>query len=229
MYAKVKGTAGIGRAIAELKNFDSREAEIEYKHSPEAHALLNYKGRDELNDQTIKALVGFYAENGCGMRLPVKNAVIPIRFIRPINVKEGQSTTFYDGQDGGNELNIFGLVNFTDFRKDVVWKDAYYKYYGIVSITPDMDNIKSSMDNYTKKLKDYSPTTWKQFSYVRGGYSNKADIATTKAELTNAYGKLKYVNNGSLTSEFRVKVPLTIKYDWGTISQTVTITIKATK
>lgn len=232
LYAKIVGTPGVGEEIAKLTDHGdpaNMNSFIEYQHSAAAHALLNYKDRNSLNDDVLKAVIGFKATNSCGMFLPIENAEIPVRFIRPITAKEGKNRTFTDAVDGGNKLSVFGLVDFNDWRNDNSWKPEYYQYYGIKSITPDMTKATTDMTGSWKNLKEVAPVTYNNFKYQSGSYANKTDIATTEAALKNGYGTLVYENISSVTADFQVRVPLNITYDWGTITTHVTILVKATK
>ena len=52
--------------------------------------------------------------------------------------------------------------------------------------------------------------------------------ATTKPA-GHDYGTIKYENNGSVVSNFKVRVPLTITYDWGKLTKSyVDITVNYT-
>ena len=232
LYAKIVGTTGAADVIARLTRHGdpaNMNSFVEYEHSAAAHALLNYKDRNSLTNDVLKAVIGFKATNSCGMFLPIKNAEIPVRFIRPITAKEGKNRTFTDAVDGGNKLSVFGLVDFNDWRNDNSWKPEYYKYYGILSITPDMTQATTDMTGSWKNLKEVAPVTYDNFKYQPNSYTDKSAIATTAAALQNAYGTLVYENISSVTADFQVKVPLVITYDWGTITTHVTILVKATK
>ena len=230
LYAKVKGTAGKGVVIAELtgSNGKYKNNTIEYKHNDVAHTLLNYKGRNELSNEVLKAVVGFKATNSCQLPLPVNNALIPARILRPINVANDAAKGFQDGKDGGDQVNIYDIVKITDFRDFDFKKHLnYFKYYGVLNISVNTAEIQTDMTGAWKKLSDV--TTRLKIEHVGGnGFANKSAIATTEAGLSQAYGALKYQNNGSVTSDFKLKVPVTVTYDWGKYTQWVEVQVKKT-
>lgn len=230
LYAKEKGTAGKGSVIAELTGSNGKYENntIEYKHNAIAYTLLNYKGRHGLSDEVLKAVVGFKATNSCGLPLPVNNALIPARFVRPINVANDAAKGFQDGKDGGDQVNIYDIVKITDFR-DFDFKEHlnYFKYYGVLNISVNTAEIQTDMTGAWKKLSDVTKKL--RIDHVGGnGFTNKSAIATTEAGLRQAYGALKYQNNGSMTADFKLKVPVTVTYDWGKYTQWVEVQVKKT-
>ncbi len=57
--------------------------------------------------------------------------------------------------------------------------------------------------------------------------------ATTAVGLQNAFkagnfGKVRYENNGLTVGEFKVRIPVKVTYDWGTINTQIDVTIGQT-
>lgn len=73
--------------------------------------------------------------------------------------------------------------------------------------------------------KDYlAPITEKvKFRYI-------APTGTLVDALNNGgFGKVYYENNGLTVQDFKIRIPVTVTYDWGTIETYIDVTIKRTQ
>lgn len=190
---------------------------VEYQKTATAKDLLNAASHNNLA-KTMTATVGIYAENGCDMELPIAGNMFDMKFLRPIDVVGADDVTFTDAIDHGNTKDVAELVKFTDWRDQ--WLEAYIGYYGVTAITADLGGITTTLNGGTlgtTKLSDVNPNL--KFKQETGGqpYGGRT------------FGQLLYENNGQVTGTFKVRVPLTVTYDWGEVKTYVDITIENTK
>ena len=204
--------AGLPEKVAVLNG-----SVVEYQKTATAKDLLNAASHNNLA-KTMTATVGIYAENGCDMELPIAGNMFDMKFLRPIDVVGADNVTFTDAIDHGNTKDVAKLVKFTDWRDQ--WLEAYIGYYGVTAITADLGGITTTLNGGTlgtTKLSDVNPNL--KFKQETGGqpYGGRT------------FGQLLYENNGQVTGTFKVRVPLTVTYDWGEVKTYVDITIENTK
>lgn len=187
-----------------------------------AQDLLNAASHNDLA-HTVTATVGIYVTNACDMPLPVENNTFDVKFLRPINVVGAEGVAFTDAIDGGNQADLYKLLTFTDWRD--TWKEEFVKApnagYGVTSITPDIDDITTDMNNGTLGETLLSSIT-KDITFKKDPNAGKAYGGVT-------FGQLVYENVGHVTSTFKVRVPLTVTYYWGKVKTSVDITVNATQ
>ena len=187
-----------------------------------AYDILNAVSHDELA-KTASATIVVYAENGCGMKLPIDNYKFDVKFLRPIDAVGAEGVTFTDAIDGGNKVDMYDLVNFEDWR-DVKWITSYIGYYGIVAIEPVTSEITTTLNGGTlgtTKLSDV--TSMLKFTHVTN------DPSWNKTHGGVNFGYLYYENNGQVVDQFQIRVPLKITYHWGQITTVTTdITVQKT-
>lgn len=187
-----------------------------------AQDLLNAASHKDLA-HTVTATVGIYVTNACDMPLPVENNTFDVKFLRPINVAGAEGVAFTDAKDGGNQTDLYKLLTFTDWRD--TWKEAFVKApnegYGVTSITPDINDITTDMNNGTLGETLLSSIT-KDIIFKKVANAGKPYGGVT-------FGQLVYENVGHVTSTFKVRVPLTVTYYWGEVKTSVDITVNATQ
>lgn len=163
-----------------------------------AKDLLNYKAHDDLDDQTIRAIVGVNIKNHCNMEVAHNDATFDVRFLRPINVKDEGRTIEDANVSGMQTFNIAALVKFTDWRED--WKDSpnYIQYYGIRSISID------GLQNDGDKLSDNNDVTTNQSgtdAYLKD-VNAAIEFYYTAPVSGEIAGKLTYKNFSSTVDQF---------------------------
>lgn len=187
-----------------------------------AQDLLNAASHKDLA-HTVTATVGIYVTNACDMPLPVENNTFDVKFLRPINVAGVEGVAFTDAKDDGNQADLYKLLTFTDWRD--TWKDDFVQApnagYGVTSITPEIDDITTDMNNGTLGETLLSSIT-KDIAFKKDPNAGKAYGGVT-------FGQLVYENVGHVTSTFKVRVPLTVTYYWGKVKTYVDITVNATQ
>lgn len=223
LMANVVGNTGVSYQVAKLSSpADVKDTKIGYNHSEGAHALLNYMAHNKLNDQTLNAIVGIKATVGsCSAELPLDNNTFNVRFLRPLNV-QGTDKEVEDASTSGPQiLNLKDLVKFTDWRDN--WKPEYYNYFGITSIEiPGVNDGESISKNKDVKT---------DLGQVDGKYV-ALNTVTDQLDFvynTNTAGNtLTYSNLGATVQKFHVQIPVVVRYIWGYLTSTVTVTVNRT-
>ena len=131
-----------------------------------------------------------------------------------------------------------------------MWGDNfwYWVYYGVKAIEVDLTpaHVETTMHSGTwKKLSEittkaqlvnagsgtndaYTYNFWSLIS----SYNTSADNAAIKSVMQankKDFGAIVYYNNGDVVDKFSVKVPVTVKYNWGEFKTKVEIEINTTK
>lgn len=187
-----------------------------------AQDLLNAASHKDLA-HTVTATVGIYVTNACDMPLPVENNTFDVKFLRPIDATGVEGVAFTDAKDDGNQTDLYKLLTFTDWRD--TWKETFVQApnagYGVTSITPEIDDITTDMNNGTLGETLLSSIT-KDIIFKKVANAGKPYGGVT-------FGQLVYENVGHVTSTFKVRVPLTVTYYWGKVKTSVDITVNATQ
>ena len=169
------------------------------------------------------AAVKIVVTNDCDEVLPLTNDVFDVKFLRPINANDKETATLQDATTAGAKIDMSQLMNLTDWRgKDFALTPAdFYNYYGVTGITIDKAKIMTNMNQTgdTKKLLS-EVTTKIDINYT---------YALNKSATPVTYGDLTYYNNsGTVTSSFKLYIPVTVKYTFGEVTANVTLTITPT-
>lgn len=223
LYASLKGTK---QEVAKLStNFDDVTSAkginsvVQYQKTDFAKDLLNAVSHKNIA-KSVTATVGIYAVNKCGQQLPIENNTFDIKFLRPLDVSGADAQTFTDAATGGNKVDMYRLVKFTDWRDQ--WNEAWITYYGVASIEAVEEGITTTLNG--GKLGETllsDVTSAVEFEYNATGAS--------KSYGGKDFGYLYYGNNGSVTQTFQIRVPLKVTYEWGEITTaTVDITVNPT-
>lgn len=192
--------------VATIKDAANNDGEdlIQLEDNSVAKDLLNVAGRDDLANN-LTARLSVETLNGCGKSLnEVTNNEFDVKFLRPITVKADKMDNFKDGVDVGAEGSVIDVkLAFTDWRNYafVTTPINYYTYYGVKSITIDTDKAQTTVNG------KYEPIP----AGMKVEYSGVEDISAGKI------GKLTYINNKAEVGEFDIKLPVAVKYAWGTV------------
>lgn len=172
---------------------------------------------------SVTATVAIYAQSACGMELPIKNNTFDVKFLRPINATGAPDVAFTDAIDGGNQIDKYLLLSFTDWRGK--WSNDFVKApnagYGIDYIIADINGITTDMSG-KDITKDLLSSVTKDIVFTQ-------DYTSGKSYGGAKFGQLTYKNVGHVTSTFKVRVPLTVTYYWGEVKTYVDITVNATQ
>jgi len=130
------------QTVAIITGTTPNNEKVEYQHSAYAHALLNYRASNALNNDVLIVKIAMTAETTnpvqhdvctgatAKCQLPLKDNTFDVRFLRPINVESADKSIYDAGAQGLQELNMRELVKLTDWRlwnatfDCPSWKDA---------------------------------------------------------------------------------------------------------
>lgn len=229
LNAQIKGNQAT-QAVAKLTSPDDpSETMISYQHSDYAHALLNYKDHNSLANDVVKAIIGIKAQNKCAKELALTNNTFDVRFLRPINAKNANKEIVDASYTEMQTIKATELLKFTDWRD--AWNKkpgasiggAYETYYGVTSVSIEGITNGESISHNPNVLTNLGQSDPKTFVPL-GEVTKNIDFVYTAAD----GGTLTYKNLAATVQEFQIKIPVTVKYFWGYITENVTITVKKT-
>lgn len=213
LEAYIKGTHAT-QAVVKIEGRDVNAQKAVYQETEFAKDLLNYKKHNELDENTLTAIVGIYAKNACH-ELPLTNNTFNVRFLRPLNI----TNTSAEVEDAGTEaqvIELMKLLTFTDWRD--AWQKGYDKFYGIKGVkvagVADGQKISQNADVLTDQNGN---TTMVPLQSVNGAI-----------DFVYSSGKLTYKNYNTTTADFKVQIPVVVTYDWGEVPQTIIVNVKRT-
>lgn len=229
LNAQIKGNQAKKPVAALTSPSDPSETKIAYQHNDYAHALLNYKDHNSLANDVVKAIIGIKAQNECAKDLPLTKNTFDVRFLRPINAENANKTIVDASYVEMQKIRATDLLKFTDWRDAWNKKESagiggeYEKYYGVkgVSINGIKDGQSISENpNVLTNLGQKDPKKFVPLAEV----TKNIDFVYTAAD----GGTLTYKNLSATVQEFQIKIPVTVEYFWGYITENVTITVKKT-
>lgn len=229
LNAQIKGNQAT-QAVAKLTSPDDpSETMISYQHSDYAHALLNYKDHNSLANDVVKAIIGIKAQNKCAKELALTNNTFDVRFLRPINAKNANKEIVDASYTEMQTIKATELLKFTDWRD--AWNKkpgasiggAYETYYGVTGVSIEGITNGESISHNPNVLTNLGQSDPKTFVPL-GEVTKNIDFVYTAAD----GGTLTYKNLAATVQEFQIKIPVTVNYLWGYITENVTITVKKT-
>lgn len=216
---------------------------VTFEKNDYAEDLLNNADHSALNDREsltgrVKVIAATCEPAG---EIALSGNEFNVKFLRPITIKNGEAKNLVDAATGGSEAAV--SFTFTDWREHNFNNTAvtggynYYAYYGVSGIvakdgyetgtyTKANNGITTTLNNGTLGTTLLKNITDKiKIEYIAP--------ATTAADLQNAFkdgnfGKVRYENNGLTVGEFKVRIPVKVTYDWGTINTQIDVTIGKT-
>lgn len=213
LEAYIKGTHAT-QAVVKIEGRDVNAQKAVYQETEFAKDLLNYKKHNELDENTLTAIVGIYAKNACH-ELPLTNNTFNVRFLRPLNI----TNTSAEVEDAGTEaqvIELMKLLTFTDWRD--AWQKDYDKFYGIKGVkVAGVANGQKISQNADVLTDQNGNTTMVPLQSVNGAI-----------DFVYSYGKLTYKNYNTTTADFKVQIPVVVTYDWGEVPQTIIVNVKRT-
>ena len=100
---------------------------------------------------------------------------------------------------------------------------AYETYYGVTGVSIEGITNGESISHNPNVLTNLGQSDPKTFVPL-GEVTKNIDFVYTAAD----GGTLTYKNLAATVQEFQIKIPVTVKYFWGYITENVTITVKKT-
>lgn len=213
LEANIKGKTD-KQSVVKIEGRDVNAQKAVYQETEFAKDLLNYKKHNELDENTLTAIVGIYAKNACH-ELPLTNNTFNVRFLRPLNI----TNTSAEVEDAGTEaqvIDLMSLLTFTDWRD--AWQKGYDKFYGIKGVkVAGVDNNQKISQNADVLTDQNGNTKMVPLQSVNGAI-----------DFVYSYGKLTYKNYNTTTADFKVQIPVVVTYDWGEVPQTIIVNVKRT-
>ncbi len=149
-------------------------------------------------------------------------------YVKPIVINAVSDMSFTDGVDLGKDgsfINLEDLIGVTDWRGNKFSENEnYWGFYGVKQIIVKPADVQSNLNN-SKVDKPLPQTILVEYH----GKTTPNDTEVSWEGKTSKYGFLTYKNNGTeVTSDFELKVPVTVMYTYGQISTVVTVRVKKT-
>ncbi len=226
--------SGTQTVIAQI----SDDGTLEYKNNPTAQAILNIYGH---NDPLCYANVEIAATyDDCELALG-KDA-FKVRFLRPVDILPNKEAKgFIDAQANGSSICLGDLFTLQDWRDKMLITGTsgnytsvkengcdLFAYYLFESIKVDLENAEcdltgkwEAVKNVTKELElDVNGNPANQSVTVLVPTDNPISILNTT--------KITYKNNEGNVQKFNLRIPVEIKYSWGTLKATVEVPVAST-
>ena len=241
--------------VADLCSLNKVTGKIHYNDNDAAKEILNMFSH---NAAEAYVYVGVYGLNEtCPDYVdPMKGYTYTVHFLRPIECVEGNEKDLIDAHQNGDKFFAYDLFNdFQDWRNvkfvpNNVW---YFYYYHVMEIKLDIANATTTLNGSNwAKLSDITNEVilehWDEagtnlYSSLTSGSSympifygetewndgSNANQATLESYMKKKFGYLVYHNNMGNVADFKVRIPVYLKYDWGELGAfTVTINISST-
>jgi len=157
-----------------------------------------------------------------------------VHFLRPINTNTVSDEKYIDGIDFGKRgsfLDIYVLAGLSDWRKDAFKNNPNYTgFYGVTAINLSGGEVKWDANGTEEPIPSTVEVKWHSQSEVQTIDANNpsnAKLITSATPYT--FGGVSYNNNGTVTKDFNLYIPITVTYKWGVIvSEVVKVKVEAT-
>lgn len=226
--------SGTTTVIAQI----SDDGTLEYENNPTAQAILNIYGH---NDPLCYANVEIAATyDDCGLALG-KDA-FKVRFLRPVDILPNKEAKgFIDAQANGSSICLGDLFTLQDWRDQMLITGTsgnytsvkengcdLFAYYLFESITVDLENAECDLTGEWEAVKN---VTKKLVLYVNDNDANKSvKVLVPETNPTSILNttKITYKNNEGNVQKFKLRIPVEIKYSWGTLKATIEVPVAST-
>ena len=240
----------------EIASLNQQTGEIELVKNTASKAVLNAIGYEENHaniEKELRAWIGVVAENGCGLAKQVTDGTFLASWQRPINLNPVADKAVVDANTNGNVIYLIDLLNMYDWRGpkngnmegENKW---FWAYYGVKAITVDCDpaHVQTNMHSGTFKPLNQITTEAELYAYkdqtdmVKSSKTFTFNLSSYNAASKNAallqyienhksdFGAIFYKNNGDNVTEFDLKIPVTVSYEWGDFETVVTVKVSRT-
>lgn len=217
---------------------------------------VGYEANHTNIQRELSTWIGVTSKKECGTQI-VKDDVFLASWQRPINMKEPEVKIAIDANTNENIIYILDFLKLYDWRGETegyMWDDHtwFWAYYNVNKITIDMrpTSITTNMNNGGSTFVPMSDITTKAKLYAYDTVSrtmtqNKEDFnfslyPTYDSQAMNAalvsymeankgkFGAIYYANNGENVTDFSVRIPVTLSYEWGDFEQVIQLNITRT-
>lgn len=215
LQAQLNG-AGAWQTVATINT----NGVITYNRASNATYAKTLLNKSAYNEDPLSIGIEIVATNGCDETLPLTNNTFDVKFLRPINAYDKEVAELTDATTGTATIDMSELMGLTDWRGEEfeVSPVNFYNYYGISGIAIDKANIMTTLnasEAEPKKLSEVAPDMNISYSYDSSDLPNLGDVV--------------YANNDhTFHTPFKLYIPVTVTYTFGTVQTTVTLTINPT-
>lgn len=219
-----------GAIIAQIAS----DGTLDYTHDKIAEEILNmYDHNTPLCYANVEVVATY---DDCDLALG-KDA-FKVRFLRPVDILPGDNAKFVDAQANGSSVVLGDLFKLQDWRdKMLIAKSGntyqsavengcnLYNYYWFENIKIDIENAQCNLTGAWENVKD---VTNKLQLYVEGyAVNTSVNLPMNDVDILNTT-KITYKNNEGNVQKFNLRIPVEIKYSWGTLKGTIEATVDST-
>jgi len=238
---KVKGTSTVIATVDQTAQ--TAAGSVTYMNNAISRDLLNAYSHNVFNKDAFFATMVIHAFNDCDITLGTWN--FEARFLRPIDADYKEGGKFTDAEANGSKIAVADLFDFQDWR-DVKFVDGtnfknawLFAYYGVKAVKVNIPHMETNLavegDTSWKSLKKVSNQVVftqidangnvisdinlaRDLNFDLSDYNSEdLDQSVVYTAVRQALGMIKYENNGSNVKSFKVRIPIEITYDWGTL------------
>lgn len=226
--------SGTTTVIAQI----SDDGTLEYENNPTAQAILNIYGH---NDPLCYANVEIAATyDDCELALG-KDA-FKVRFLRPVDILPNKEAKgFIDAQANGSSICLGDLFTLQDWRDQMLITGTsgnytsvkengcdLFAYYLFESITVDLENAECDLTGKWEAVKNVTKELELNVNDNEANKSVKVLVPQTNPTSILNTTKITYKNNEGNVQKFKLRIPVEIKYSWGTLKATIEVPVAST-
>lgn len=216
----------------------SDDGTLEYENNPTAQAILNIYGH---NDPLCYANVEIAATyDDCELALG-KDA-FKVRFLRPVDILPNKEAKgFIDAQANGSSICLGDLFTLQDWRDQMLITGTsgnytsvkengcdLFAYYLFESITVDLENAECDLTGKWEAVKNVTKELELNVNDNEANKSVKVLVPETNPTSILNTTKITYKNNEGNVQKFKLRIPVEIKYSWGTLKATIEVPVAST-
>lgn len=226
--------SGTTTVIAQI----SDDGTLEYENNPTAQAILNIYGH---NDPLCYANVEIAATyDDCELALG-KDA-FKVRFLRPVDILPNKEAKgFIDAQANGSSICLGDLFTLQDWRDQMLITGTsgnytsvkengcdLFAYYLFESITVDLENAECDLTGKWEAVKNVTKELELNVNDEEANESVEVLVPETNPTSILNTTKITYKNNEGNVQKFKLRIPVEIKYSWGTLKATIEVPVAST-
>jgi hypothetical protein len=225
-----------------VATLDTATGKLTYSTNDVAKELLNAYGHLVPNYFAVVEIVASYGD-GKDCSIDFGTESFNARFLRPVDVLDGDNAEFLDAQANGSSIVLGDLFGLKDWReKAIVTKGAdgkyaaatdngvdLFAYYKISEVAIDLANAETDASGERMTIaklsgtdKDSSKELIIKLSVEKGSEAQTAKDGVVTVSLDSDATVLDdytvtYKNNAGNTKDFNIWIPVKVTYSWGTV------------
>ena len=226
--------SGTTTVIAQI----SDDGTLKYENNPTAQAILNIYGH---NDPLCYANVEIAATyDDC--KLALGKDAFKVRFLRPVDILPNKEAKgFIDAQANGSSICLGDLFTLQDWRDQMLITGTsgnytsvkengcdLFAYYLFESITVDLENAECDLTGKWEAVKNVTKELELNVNDNKANKSVKVLVPETNPTSILNTTKITYKNNEGNVQKFKLRIPVEIKYSWGTLKATIEVPVAST-